>query len=135
MAVTRFTPAGGWIAATVSSDAAPVDGDERHGRAARPVAPQREGRDINAGLAQQPGEAPDEAGFVFVRHIDHRRREFRSTAIAPTRNDARLAIMEHRARHRNLASRRCGAQRDERFIVGLDVARHLLDDDAALASR
>ena len=80
----------------------PVDRHQRDRRAALLVAPQREGRDIDARSPKQAREPSDEARLVLVGDVDHRRRELGVDLDALDRKDARLAVVEHRAADRAL---------------------------------
>src|SRR4051812_49709417 len=48
-----------------------VDGDEADRVAALAVAAEREGRDVDAGLAEERPEGADEAGLVGIAHVQH----------------------------------------------------------------
>src|SRR5277367_6904179 len=109
----------------------PVDRNQRDRGASLLVAPQRERRDIDAGLAEQAREPSNEARFVLVGDVDHRRRELGVDLDALDRKDARLAVVEHRATDRALHVRGGHRKRDEALVVGRRGARRLLDHDAA----
>ena len=101
--LTRLTPGRTWIfAERVARGNLAVDLDERDGRAALLVAAEREGRDVDPGVAERRGEAADEARLVLVGDVDHRGREFGVDLDVLDRDDARLAVGEHRAGDRAL---------------------------------
>src|SRR5215216_7220021 len=74
-----------------------VDGDEADRVASLPVAAEREGRDVDAGLAEQRPEGADEAGLVGIAHVEHVRRELGVDGDVADLGHPRLAVLEHGA--------------------------------------
>src|SRR5262249_45561492 len=77
--------------------------DECNRGTASKIAAEREGRDIDAGIAQKTSEASNEPRLVLIADIDHRGRYQRVDLDAIDRNDARLAIVKHGPRDGALA--------------------------------
>src|SRR6201999_2326275 len=71
-----------------------VDRNERNRRSAFFVPPEREGRDVDAGVAEKARETADEAWLVLVGDIDHRRGELRVDLNALDRENPRFAVMK-----------------------------------------
>ena len=78
--------------ASTSAGTVAVDLDQRDGVAARLVAAEMEGRDVDLGVAEQAGEAADEARLVLVGDVDHRLAEFGVDADALDVDQPRLAV-------------------------------------------
>src|SRR5688572_3106288 len=71
-----------------------VDRDEADGVAAGPVAAEVEGRDVDAGLAEERAESADEARLIGVADVDHVRRELGLDRDVADFRHAGLAVLE-----------------------------------------
>src|SRR5215208_7636215 len=97
-----------------------VDGDEADRVAALAVAAESEGRDVDAGLAEERPEGADEAGLVGIAHVEHVRRELGVDGDVADLGHARLAVLEH------------GAAGMARHVLGVD---HDADEALIVADR
>ena len=84
------------------------------------------------GVAEQAGEAADEAGLVLVGDVDHRRAELGIDPDALDLDEPRLAVGINRAGDRALLPLGGDGDRDQAFVVALRRAHDLVDDHAAL---
>src|SRR5262249_34410220 len=75
----------------------PVHLDQRDGVAARRFAPDVEGRNIDAGIAQRGGEAADEARLIQIRDVEHVRAELGDDPDILDSDDARSPVGKHGA--------------------------------------
>src|SRR4051794_4169596 len=83
------------------------------------AAAEREGGDVDAGIAEQAGEAADEARLVLVGHVDHRGAELGVDLDALDRHDAGLAVVEDGAGDGALLRLGDHGERDQGFVVAL----------------
>src|SRR5260370_24197458 len=109
-----------------------IDFDQRNGVAALRVAPEMEGRDIDAGLGKEGSEPSDESWLVLIGHVQHRWREFGIHPNTLDIDDARSAVGKHRARYCARLTIGDHRQRNQAVVVALSLAPRLLDDDAAI---
>src|ERR1700719_4389526 len=109
-----------------------VDLDQCDGIAARFVAAEMEGRDVDLGIAEQAREVADETGLVLIGDIDHRLAELGVDPDALDIDQPRLAVVIDGAGDRTLLPLRRHRYRDHALIVALRRAGHLVDHHAAL---
>src|SRR5262245_23358745 len=74
-----------------------IDLDQRDGIAARLVAAEMEGRDIDAAIAENGSEGADEARLVGIGDVEHVGAELGLHVDALDLDDPRLAVRGHRA--------------------------------------
>src|SRR4029079_8235784 len=75
-----------------------VDLDQRYRVATWRVAPDVEGGDVDAGLAEGRGKLPDETRLVEIGNVDHRRPELGIHPDSLDVDDARTAVGKDGAR-------------------------------------
>ena len=109
-----------------------VDFDERDGVAAGGGAAEVEACDVDLRVAEQRAELADEARFVFVRDVEHVRREVRFHVDALHLDEARHAVREDGAG--DVAGLAFGHDFDHHiaFVGAVLGAAHFGDLDAAL---
>src|SRR5579884_1570347 len=103
-----------------------VDLDQGDRAAARLVAADMEGGDVDPGIPQRGGELADEAGLVEVGDVDHRGAEFGVHADALDIDDARASVGEHGAG--DVARLPLGRHRDgdQALVILRHLARRFL---------
>ena len=91
-----------------------------------------EGGNVDAGLGKKRGKTPDEAGFIFVGYVEHRRGEFCVHADTFDVDDAWAAVGEHGAGHRAGLPIGDHRQGDQAVVIAFRVAPGIFNHDAAV---
>src|SRR3984893_9628770 len=108
-----------------------IDLDQRDRVAAGRLASEMEGGDVDAGIAENSGEMPDEARLVDIGDVEHGRPKLGVHLDALDGHHARPPVGKHRALDRTFLPFGDDRGGDQAFIIAFRVAFGLLDRDAA----